>query len=109
MLSNIRFQNIYFIYFSIIPVYLCVILSVGLFDFSADGACRHVGARLYELERFREEQKSVTDGPSQWVRRARPSDKAAPVQDLDIHSARYVQGHILKVNIHTILGSTVLS
>ncbi|XP_076083877.1 uncharacterized protein LOC143054940 [Mytilus galloprovincialis] len=44
----------------------------------ADGACRHVGATLYEIEAF--EVKSVTDGENQWKKRPRSHDCPVPIK-----------------------------
>ncbi|XP_069110803.1 uncharacterized protein [Argopecten irradians] len=53
----------------------------------ADGACRHIGATLYEIEAF--EVKSVTDGDNIWVKRPRQHDCPVPIKQLKVMKARY--------------------
>ena len=54
----------------------------------SDGACRHIAAALYEIEAF--EKKSVTDGPSQWAKKARLQDETTRIQDLPICKAKSI-------------------
>ncbi|CAC5410112.1 unnamed protein product [Mytilus coruscus] len=53
----------------------------------ADGAFKHVGATLYEIESF--EVKSVTDGENQWKKRPRSHDCPVPIKQMKIMKARY--------------------
>lgn len=52
----------------------------------ADGACRHIGATLYELEAY--EVKSVTDGDNMWKKRPRQHDHPVSVKRLKITKAQ---------------------
>lgn len=56
--------------------------------FSADGACRHVAAALYELEAF--EKKSCKEGDNEWVKRPRHHDIPVPIRQLTVAKVKYV-------------------
>ena len=63
-----------------------VYLHVYIFIFSADGACRHIGATLYEIEAF--EATSVTDGDNLWKKRPRQHDLPVPIKRMKIMKAK---------------------
>lgn len=56
---------------------------------SADGACRHLAAALYELEAF--EIKSCTEGENKWAKRPRHHDVPVTIRNLNIVRATYHQ------------------
>ena len=54
--------------------------------YSADGACRHIAAVLYEIEAF--DEKSSTDGENRWMKRPRYHDCPVPIKRLKIVKAK---------------------
>ena len=64
----------------------------------SDGACRHVGAVLYELESYHDRVRTCTDGPVSWVKRARRSDEPLPISRLTIQKPRYRDRQIKEHN-----------
>lgn len=71
-------------------IIIMTICIVHLFH-SSDGACHHVAASLYDVESYHYSIKSVTDGPVQWKKRARPDDEPEPVSTLTIKTIRLVE------------------
>ena len=53
---------------------------------SADGACRHIAAVLYEIEAF--DEKSSTDGENRWMKRPRCHECPVPIKRLKIVKAK---------------------
>lgn len=55
----------------------------------SDGACRHVGAVLYEVESYHDRVRTCTDVPVPWIRRARQDDEPVPISHLTIRKPQY--------------------
>lgn len=68
---------------------LLSLVIVNVLGGSADGACKHLAAALYELEAF--EIKSCTEGENKWAKRPRHHDVPVPIRNLNIVRATYHQ------------------